>query len=389
MVQNSPHMSPHLHQKRKKRIFTFRIFVLAVGLLITLSHLFVTTVAATDQVTAQPLTATIETTSSVQSTSTSYTMNVLVLSYFPVTSNGKNIDTAVTGDWGETYKTTLQKTRVQTKQLEATIEKSTRYLGYKNTKAPVALNYNILSVKEYKKAVPMRTDGSRKPNYSKILLDHDICTLVQTKGLKEVWIWAYQGPTYPGTSVPYLNISESKMSGPYGDISNSDEENDMPQCGKTYRVYVFNYQRGATEALHSWAHQLEAEMEAVDFTLFRTKWQGEPAENKQRTTRCGDAHFPPNATEEYGYDSKIPYQSDCLDWKPTGQGTVTSISCKNWGCENLSDADNSELKYLIWNMQNMPGINNTKTFNGVPLRNWWDVHGDFDTVMGTSKRLTL
>lgn len=321
---------------------------------------------------------------------TPHQMNVFVLSYFPLTSDGQTIDIGVTGDWDAPYSTTLQKTRDQTNNLVAALERGTKYLGYKNTRAQNSLSYKIIDVKEYTKAVPMLSDGSRRPDYKKILSDHDICTLVNKQGIDEVWMWAYQGPNYPGATVPYLNISESKMSGPFGDISNSYQENDMPQCGKTYRLYVFNYQRGTAEALHSWSHQLEREMQAVDAQLFASVWQGGgPAQTQNRMGRCGDVHHPPNSRRDYDYSNTTPQESDCLDWNPAGTGAKTMISCKNWGCTDFSDTNNAHINYLVWNMQNVPGNNNGKSFNGVALRNWWDVHGDFDAVMGSSKRLTV
>jgi hypothetical protein len=311
-----------------------------------------------------------------------YTMNVLVLSYFPLTVDGQTIDIQVTGDWGEPYQSTLLKTREQTQNLKNALEKGTKYLGYKNPAAPSSLKYTILDTKEYTTAVPMRDDGSRKPNYKGILLNHDICDLVDTQGLTEVWIWAYQGPTHPDSTYPYLNIAESKMAGPHGDISNSYREGDMPVCSKTYRVYTFNYQRGTQSALHSWGHQLESEMEAVDRNLFRTLWQGMgSAVKEKRVARCGDVHFPPNATADYEYANETPYQANCLSWNPNETVATESISCKNWGCADISDSNNAELNYLIWNMQNIPGIDNGISYDGEILSNWWAVHADFDTAM--------
>ena len=47
------------------------------------------------------------------------------------------------------------------------------------------------------------------------MLAHDICNYVDNKNVREVWLFAYQGsPTIK------LVVMESKMSGPYGDISN-------------------------------------------------------------------------------------------------------------------------------------------------------------------------
>lgn len=227
---------------------------------------------------------------------------------------------------------------------------------------------------------------TRRPLYTQILNRENICDYVNNNGVNEVWMWAYQGPTYPGSSAPYLSISESKMSGPFGDISNSYRGNDMPICNHTYRLYTFNYSRGTAEAMHSWGHQIESEMNAVDNNLWSIFQGPHNARNNNLTARCGDVHSPPNASGDYNYSNTSVWNSDCLDWNPSTLGTTSPISCTTWGCDGAgSDA---HLNYLIWVFQNMPGMNNTKTYNNHQLRNWWDVHGDFDNVMGNSRRLT-
>src|SRR5690606_33745046 len=99
-----------------------------------------------------------------------------------------------------------------------------------------------------------------KIDYQKILTEHAICTYVTKHNVSHVYIWAYSGY---GSPTGEIRAWESNMSGPYGNISNSYWEDDMPHCGKTYVVYVFNYGRGTAEALHSWGHQIEREMNAV------------------------------------------------------------------------------------------------------------------------------
>lgn len=320
---------------------------------------------------------------------TSYNINVFVLKYFPLTADGQNIDIKVTGDVGSSYQQTRQATIDITNNLLNVLPKSTRYLGYKDPLTQPALNYQVVDTKEYTKAVPM-DPVTRRPLYNQILTDHNICGLVDTQGVGEVWLWAYQGPTYPGSSYPYLSISESKMAGPFGDISNSYRLNDMPVCSKTYRVYTFNYGRGTAEALESWGHQIEAEIDAIDKSFFRNIWQGP---NYPQTLnvigRCGSIHNPPNAKYEYNRDNPTPQQSDCLDWNPDGLGAISNISCQNWGCTHVSDADNPSLNYMIWNWQNLPGRNNPKSYQGQKVRNLWDIHGNFDQVMSSQKSIFL
>ena len=327
---------------------------------------------------------------------TSYTLGVLVIKYFPLTSNGQNININVTGDVSDSYSYIRQHTTDVTNNLLADLPKATKYLGYHYGGNLPSLGYHVVATFEHKQAVPIDStshpDHPTAPNYNLIMTQHNICDYVNNKGVREVWLWAYQGPSTKGPNhdQPYLGISESKMSGPYGDISNSFRWNDMPLCAHTYRVYTFNYGRGTSEAMESWGHQMEAELDAVNQPLFRNIYQGPNYPQTLHVNgRCGSVHNPPNARSEYDRANSTPQLSDCLDWNPDGLGHLTSISCKLWGCYDYSDSNNSSLNYMIWMWQNLPGRNNTKSYQGQQLRNWWDVHGEFDTVMGSSKHLTL
>ncbi len=353
-----------------------------------------TPVSSTASVTASPKpTSTIKPTTppiNTSGTNTSYNVNVLVVKYFPLTSDGKYLNINVTGDVSDEFGYIRQKTESITQNLKNAIEKASRYLGYTNNSVPQSLNYNILEVREYNQAVPISSNGYRTtyPDYSQIMADQNICEYVSNRGVREVWLWAYQGPN-KSDGQPYLGIDESKMSGPFGDISNSYRYNDMPVCNYSYRVYTFNYGRGTAEAFESWGHQLEAELDAVDKDLFRTSFQGPIYPQTQSVNgRCGSVHNPPNARSEYDRNNPNPQKSDCLSWNPDSLGSLTDISCQNWGCEDRGDSDNPALNYMVWMWQNMPGRENAKTYQGKKLRNWWDIHGDFDNVMRNNGRLT-
>ena len=203
-----------------------------------------------------------------------------------------------------------------------------------------------------------------------------------------MWLWAYEAGIPPNIS---LDIDESKMSGRFGDISNSGNvRNDMPKCNNTYRVYTFNYLPGfgTFYAFESGGHQMEAELNAVDANLFSIFQGPRYPQTENVNGRCGSVHNPPNARQEYDRSNPSPQQSDCLDWNPDSLGILSAISCQNWGCGYHSDSNNAHLNYMVWNWQNLPGINNTKIYQGEQLRNWWDIHGDFDNVMANDKKLT-
>jgi hypothetical protein len=318
-----------------------------------------------------------------------YNINILVLKYFPLTPSGTDIDVNVTGDVGDSYATIHQRTVDVTNGLKASIEKGTKYLGYKDPSAQSSISPNIIDTKEYTAAVPIKAGHGvpTTPDYTQVLNSNDICNYVNNKGVKEVWVWAYQGPN-KANGYPSLAISESKMSGPYGDISNSYRYGDMPRCSHTYVVYTFNYGRGTAEAFHSWGHQIEAELTAVDSGLFKGSFEGPDHPQALGVNgKCGSVHNPPNARFEYDYANSTPQPSNCQDWQADGSGQVANISCQVWGCQYVSDANNPQLNWLAWFWQNMPGKSNPKIYQGKHLRNWWEVHANFDNVMAGNRSL--
>ncbi|MBI1984814.1 MAG: hypothetical protein HYS60_01730 [Candidatus Wildermuthbacteria bacterium] len=290
-----------------------------------------------------------------------YTINVLVLKYFPLTKDGNNINSTVTRNTGSSYGSIWQKTIDITDSLKTAIEQGSRYLGYSDSSSIPSLSYVISNVKRFEQAIPAKGEpGSRSSDYSNIFLDLEICKTIKEQNIKEIWIFSY------------LEAAESYISGTNG----------VPKCETTYFVYAFNYTKSVAEALQTWSRQFESELEAVDKTLFRDIWQGPLYPQTQKVIgRCGSPFNPPNARYEKDFANKNPQKSDCLDWKPNSIGTISYITCALWNCDPL--------QYAIWNWQNLPGRGNTKTYQGKQLRNWWDIHGDFDNVMSSNKKLTL
>jgi hypothetical protein len=317
-----------------------------------------------------------------------YDMGVLVLKYFPLTADGQNIDIGVTGDVGDPLATVRSRVDGITANLVAGLARGSTYRGDADASAQPSLRYSIVDTKEFHAAVPsvpstLNPSYPRRADYGTILRDVPICDYVDGQGVDEVWIWAYQGPHQ-------LDISESKMSGPYGDISNSYRLNDMPRCSRTYVVYTYNYGRGTAEAIEDHGHQIEAELSQIDQHLFRDLFEGPNYPGTLGVTgRCGSVHNPPNARFEYDRFDPAPNPSDCLDWKPDGLGAVSQISCATWGCVDRGDTDNPPLNYMIWWMQNLPGDANSIQYQAHQLRNWWDVVGNWDAVMAAGPSLTV
>ncbi len=319
-------------------------------------------------------------------------VKILSLAYIPL--DNKNLDLNVidnsTGDYSNLTPDDI-KQNVENMNIELAndLETGTKYHYYKNNKAQPALNYTFYN-KIYKfKTVPF-TDNFyiNDPNvriidYNAILGESDICNLVDNKGVNEVWIWTYSNSHVKGWA--------SNMSGPYGDISNSNlDPTDMPICNNTYTVYLYDYSKDISDALLKHIRQFETLFTKLNINLFwykyvgfftNSKWEGnwDNPEILVNKRRCGSDFFPPNAKDANDWENTDYVPTDCTNWDPNGNSTWEEINCGTWQCTNTGF-------YIFW-MQNIPGPNNNLTYNGAKLRNWWDFIGNFDEAMKVKRDL--
>ena len=314
---------------------------------------------------------------------TPYHIPILVVKYFPI--KGEQIDIDVTGNWGETLEATRAKTDRLTSEIISALEEGSKYHGYKDKNAKPSLKYKIVKTLEFLEPLPtFKKQGHKVPmtDYSKIMSFIKIEDWVEGMGVKEVWIWGYHGK---------IDLWESNMAGPYGDISNSDRDpEDLPVLKKTYIVYHYNYQRETSEAVEDHMHQIEAILNYVDgrddtpddkwdTLLFWGKFVGSNRSHKIITPHCGWAHYPPNGEKDYDWANKREVWSDIEDWKPDGTGKKQLMNCEKWG--------GNSLKWFIYWMQNLPGENNGLTYKNKPLNNWWLFIGNFDYAMKKGLKL--
>jgi len=302
---------------------------------------------------------------------------VLIISYFP--TNGDQIDIRVTGDWGASLADTRAKTKRLTGEVIQALEQGSRYRGYTNPDAPPSLRYRVVGEIEFLRPLPtFAKRGHRTPmtDYARIMAEVDIRDWVERRGVREVWLWGYHGGK--------VDLWESNMASPFGDVSNSDRDpNDLPVLAHTYTVYHYNYQRGTSEAVEDHLHQIEAVLNHIDGRdhtppaqwtnlLFWGKFVGSDASHKIIRPGCGWAHYPPNAERDYDWANPRYVETDIEDWKPDGTGRKQRLNCQRWGCDSL--------KWFIYWMQNVPGRDNGLFYQGKRLRNWWVFIGDYDTT---------
>jgi hypothetical protein len=292
---------------------------------------------------------------------------------------GSNIDLAATGDWGESLAATRAKTQRQTREIISALEEGSRYRAFADTNAGPCVKYRIAGTLEFLEPLPTwPKPGHRTPmtDYNRIMAAAKIRDWVENKGVKEVWLWAYHGGK--------VDLWESNMASRFGDVSNSDRDpTDLPVLKRTYTVYHYNYQRGASEAIEDHIHQIEAllnDRDGRDRTpperwpelLFWGHFVGSDQSNKIVHPGCGWAHYPPNAEHDYDWANPRYVETDMDDWKPDGGGRKTRLNCERWG--------GNSLRWFVYWMQHLPGYDNHLTFKGKPLTNWWVFIGDYDAA---------
>jgi len=309
---------------------------------------------------------------------TPFVIPVLVVKYFPVDSNNM---IRVEGRWGAVLRLSDVRKRTDyiTDEAIKSLETGSRYKGFRNADAPASLKYVIVDKLEFLEPLPLyrAENGKERVDKNKVMEKINIKAWID-KGVKEVWVWGYDGE--------FVELCESNMSGPYGDISNSHRDtNDLSVFNSTYTVYEYNYLRGVSEAIEDHIHQLEALLRYIDDELFwdrfvgyfpAGKWLklGQPKRSSQDVIRrCGCAHFPPNAEKDYDWENMGFATTDIEDWKPDSYGKTKNMNCRQWGCDGLG--------WFIYWMQNIPGKDNRLTFRGKNLTNWWRFVGDFDNAM--------
>lgn len=220
-------------------------------------------------------------------------------------------------------------------------------------------------------------------DYAALFDKYDLCNLVVSGEIDEIWIWAGNGD---GATLG--NLAEWTTTGPgWSGLT--------PDCGEVVTTMVFNYTREVGSALHSYGHRMEGLMRhyrPCDFSTANWPWNAlddtsgdfancgsllsdsygyvaRPFPGNSYVGGCGDVHFPPNISQqdnrEYIYNELTLANSLCPDWSQDGSASITQLNCQIWGC--------TEYGYQIWWMQNLPGLNNiNRDRNGDYHPNWWD-----------------
>ncbi len=296
-----------------------------------------------------------------------WTIPVLVINYFPLTADKKNIDIKVTSNVGAPLTEIEARCERQTRETIEALEQGSRFRPYRDAQAKTSLRYKLLDTITFHEPVPHHPTKKNYSDYNKIMERVKIDDWVENKGVREVWIWAYHSKE--------IGPVESNMSSIHGNVSNSGRDPlDLPLLRHTYTVYHYNYERGTDMAVHNHLHQIEAVMRQHGGEL----WQN--FEGKPNAWRAGNCHFPVNGRRDYDYANKDYVETDIEDWKPEGFGQKQKMNCDRWS--------GNDLKWYVYWMQAIPGASNGLTFKDRKLSNWWEFIGDYDQAVQRSSKFT-
>jgi hypothetical protein len=196
-------------------------------------------------------------------------------------------------------------------------------------------------------------------DYNGLLEAHDFCTLSNENEIDEVWVY----------SMPFTGMYESRLTG-NGAFWYNSPPLDGNDCIDQLPIMGFNYERGLTEAMHSFGHRVESAMAHAfgrwdytaekknDWELFSSYDLVAPGE-----AHVGNIHFPPNGLNDYDYVQFFPVLSQEGNWfhYPFLFDVSYYVGPKQW--------DHSEHGYMSWWFRHLPSFNCVNRY-GI-LNNWW------------------
>lgn len=252
----------------------------------------------------------------------------------------------------------------------ANLKRGTMYHGYNNPGAQPYAEYQVYGRQiYYETQMPPRL-ANNNYDIGSLYQKYNLCSFIANNQLDEVWLWDGGQGGFP----------EWVTTGPNWP---TDTGFNTPDCGKQVSTMVYNYTRNIGSALHSYGHRLEGLLRKNFPCDFAPEWHPDlcayPTSNNSAgfistfvksgpisVAGCGDIHFPPNITSgaDYQYGNQTVALSICKDWSLDGTSGPQTVDCTAWGC--------SELGFVTWWMQNLPGMNNVnRDRNGNLQQNWW------------------
>jgi Divergent InlB B-repeat domain len=347
---------------------------------------------------------------------------VIIINYIP-TNDGINKDVSKAPGYFSLQKRTVDEVKISlnnlSKGIKFSAEEGSKFRGF-NDKAAIPyagievikqFNFYEMSLipATFKDKAAYTLEPMHEPDYKDIFNKIGLKSLVENFGVKEIWFnvsHLYKGlPSYDinvHNSKDFVVLPESNMSSPTGDISNSYRNtNDLPVYNNTYVVYGFNY-NGAFDIIdyiptniHVRSHQIEVQLNERDRSPKKELWNnmfvGIPTSGGKPKGRCGNVHYPPNATNDYDYNNLNFINSDIEDWKPDGTGKFKAINKLTWNSVGYiwppGVFSDSQSNWLLYWYQSIPNLDNKLEYKGSQLTNWWDIFYNWD--ISVSNNLSL
>ena len=321
-----------------------------------------------------------------------FVVPVAIIRYVP--ADGANLS-AVAGITPTPTLTALKSKLTSTEvKLKFMLEEGSRFRGYKTTSASPSLGYKVVKImtvnEEIPPGLPSTTSDVYFPDYKQIFARLGIKSLVETDGVKEIWLEQYVNGR--------ITLNESNLASPLTpDISSSLRTNDdLPVYTKSFTVFGLDYGhvRAENDAASHHGHHLEALLTYAnvkqdgDDLLFQESFIGRDLNGNFQKGRCGQTDRPPNYDPPPAsqFNNTTLVSSDIENWTPDGSGPFTDVSSTIWGRNGLyswpqgeTPSDLIEGQWYIYWMQAIPGDGNTiRRFGTEQMTNWWAFVADWD-----------
>lgn len=256
-------------------------------------------------------------------------------------------------------------------QLQGMIKDASSFHKYAVPTATPSTEIEVVQVINHQGKRPTG-NGDWEESYKQILQNDNLCDIITTQNIDQLWIWADPRAGFDEAPGQEYAISSNR----FRNLVQPAVIPSTPFCGgaRGFTFFEFDFSRTADLALHSYGHYLEGLIANVQSReLFWQRYAGENSGSFLRSERCGNVHFPPNGRNDYDYSNSSYVKSACESWDPALTGTKVRMNCTRWGC--------TQEGYLKWWMQNMPNQNNTLTYLGKKLPNWFDFTYDIDSAL--------
>jgi hypothetical protein len=248
------------------------------------------------------------------------------------------------------------------------------------------INYEIVDIIEVD-TYPKKVDGFRytdesflevrktqkwqpaTSSYRLMFEENGLLERFQKEGITELWVWGAGGMHMdefagyiPNRYARYGPTDNPWLYRPY-DIP--------PELGRTTWVMGFNYEVGADNMIHSYAHRVESQaLLAVADGIWNTHEKRDPwnvfswleMDHVGTPSHVGNCHVPPNGQSGYDYNNKRRTLSWADNWAryPDLRGEPRLVSATEWG--------NNQFGYMKWLLERVPKFPGYTQYG---YNNWW------------------